>query len=186
VTVLRLSIALVLGALALATGSAMAAAAPEREPRIIGGTLSPPGAWPAQGFLDIDLGGLIGGRGECGGTLLSGRWFITAAHCVTDTEQAGKPERNPDTLRVGLGGTKQSALTFHGVAEVVVHPGWTDASGERNDLALLRLATPAPERPLRLLATDETALWARSALFTTVGAWLAFSIPGIIDLSAAE
>ena len=43
--------------------------------RIVGGTNSSPGAWPWQAAMYRD------GEYQCGATLISDRWLLSAGHC---------------------------------------------------------------------------------------------------------
>src|SRR5262249_24474941 len=52
------------------------------EPRVIGGTPAPVGAYPWQ--VSIGLAGVPQLNGHfCGGSLINPQWIITAAHCVS-------------------------------------------------------------------------------------------------------
>ena len=46
-----------------------------RRARIVGGTNSGPGAWPWQAALYKE------GEFQCGATLISDRWLLSAGHC---------------------------------------------------------------------------------------------------------
>lgn len=103
------------------------------EPEIVGGTTATAGAYPWMARL------VRNGTSFCGGSLLHQSWVITAAHCVDGSVTAA-------SLSVILGdhqgsvneGTEQS----RGVAEIILHPNFSAAT-LNNDLALLRLSTPA-------------------------------------------
>ncbi|KAM3860198.1 chymotrypsin-like elastase family member 1 [Diretmus argenteus] len=74
----------------------------------------------------------------CGGTLVDSYHVVTAAHCIISAEA--------NLYRVVMGehniyeyeGTEQ----FRDVAQIFVHPGWTDDLAKGNDIALLRLVKP--------------------------------------------
>lgn len=140
-------------------------ARPASQPRIVGGIQSP-SAWPAQGYLQIT------GLGSCAGTLLSGRWFLTAAHCVTD-DGVGNPELPPSAFTVKLGSSNRNLATAFGVVDVIRHEGY-NPSTDQNDIALLKLvslpASPAVViAPLTLVAADESALWAPGTVAKIIG-----------------
>ncbi|XP_075970612.1 chymotrypsinogen 2 [Anticarsia gemmatalis] len=99
--------------------------------RIIGGRPAPPGKWPWQVAVLNRYK-----EAFCGGTLVSLRWVVTAAHCVRKR------------LYVRLG-EHDLLLRNHGelemkVTEAVIHPRY-DPDTVVNDVAMLRL--PVPARP---------------------------------------
>jgi hypothetical protein len=73
----------------------------------------------------------------CSGTLIGDRVVLTAAHCV---ERA-----RPATLSVYVGDAPLTdpAPHFFAAAQIRVHPAY-DRRAIRNDLALIRLASPVP------------------------------------------
>merc|ERR1712215_58023 len=101
--------------------------------RVVNGQNARAHSWPWQISLRIN------GRHICGGSLINANWVVTAAHCV---------ERNPSprgyTVVVGahtLFGSTHYQKT-HTLSRVVMHQGFS-MRHFRNDLALLRLSSPA-------------------------------------------
>ena len=133
--------------------------------RIVGGTLAR--AWPAQGYLRIQTSeGLF----SCGGTLVSGRWFLTAAHCVSNL--AGT-ELAPSAFRITLGRPDlrlDPVAERHSVDRVIRHPAYDDVSFD-SDLALLHISSPIapPQEPLRLVSAAEPSLWAAGVRAAIIG-----------------
>ena len=153
-------IACAAGALAaLLACAAPANAAPQ--PRIINGSPASQGEYPAQGGL------FYGSSLICGGTLISNRHFLTAAHCVTTVDGDDVPT---SLFSVRLGSVDNDEGDHHTFSAKVVHPDY-DAETAESDAALLTLSTPASaaHEPLRVIEDDETALWADGDVATVIG-----------------
>ena len=121
-----------------------------RDPRIIGGTQAPAGAWPSQAALLFhDEPSNYYGQ-YCGGTVLSATWILTAAHCLFFDDNGDAFPLVPSevdvltgTQNLSSGGTRVRASQFK------VAPGF-DWTTLEHDVALVRLAKPvrAPGQPL--------------------------------------
>jgi hypothetical protein len=157
----RIVVALVAGA-GCVTGTA-GAATPDHATRIVGGSPAAAGAWPAQARITGSQGILASG---CGGTLVSARFVLTAAHCVGGFTGGALA---PSAFTVRLGSAQaDSGGREHAVDAVVRHEGWTSSTAE-NDLALLHLAEPSTQEPMPLIGEDEAALWAEGVTATIIG-----------------
>jgi hypothetical protein len=138
---------------------------------IVGGT-PPNRAWPAQAYVTADLGT---GTRSCGGTLVSGRWVLTAGHCVTDKATLGQPRLPATAFTVSLGSTDLTQFPQRfTVDEVLRDPRFAPRDGTAAfDAALLHLAAPTPAapdfEPMRLITPAESGLWAAGTVATVLG-----------------
>ncbi|XP_078614537.1 uncharacterized protein LOC144883778 isoform X2 [Branchiostoma floridae x Branchiostoma japonicum] len=106
---------------------------------VVGGTEVERGAFPWQAMLwDIRP---ARNRFFCSGSLLTGRWVITAAHCIRESG-VGK-----DDFIVRLGrhtterGTFEQTERSYVVEEIIMHPDFNGDTYE-SDIALLKLSGP--------------------------------------------
>lgn len=124
-----------------------------RSPLIYNGNASDVGQWPWQAALSV-LNPASNGSAEwvvnCGGSLLSETWLLTAAHCVTyESSRIVIPR---DILRVSLGkhfrsDSKDDAhVQVRQVGEIHVNFDY-DPTSYDNDIALVQLDDPVELTP---------------------------------------
>ncbi|XP_059051253.1 uncharacterized protein LOC131846052 isoform X2 [Achroia grisella] len=101
-----------------------------QQPRVVGGGGAAAGAWPWQAALYRD------GDFQCGGTLISEQWLISASHCFYQATEAHWVAR--------LGALRRGAWPrgpwerVARIRQVILHPRYAP-HGFRNDIAMLRM-----------------------------------------------
>lgn len=116
--------------------------------RILNGDVAAEGAWPWQvGLISVGAPSVFDGQ-FCGGSLIAGRWVLTAAHCVYDEAAdgtlipVGPGEFN---VLVGTNYLEDGEGEVIAVEAVYAHPDY-DPVAIDDDIALIRLAA-APTDP---------------------------------------
>ncbi|CAN8176104.1 unnamed protein product [Coccothraustes coccothraustes] len=104
--------------------------------RVVGGKSAEAGAWPW--LVSIQDPSVSGTGHLCGGSLISAKWVLTAAHCFAES-------RNISAMRLLIGATQ---LTEPGpgaqvrlIERLLVHKEYSPAN-QSNDIALLELNEP--------------------------------------------
>ncbi|XP_022051822.1 transmembrane protease serine 4a isoform X2 [Acanthochromis polyacanthus] len=97
--------------------------------RIVGGSDALIEDWPWQVSLQQ------GGQHTCGGSLVSPRWVVTAAHCFTDSK------KELSRWRVVSGRTHMSTLGGSHVDRIIVNGDYDPAKNDY-DIAMMRLSSP--------------------------------------------
>ncbi|KAK6322366.1 hypothetical protein J4Q44_G00071580 [Coregonus suidteri] len=99
--------------------------------RIVGGDLAVSGAWPWQVSLHSNY------QHQCGGSIISPEWIVTAAHCV---ETLSRPSQW--TVYAGyLTLIQMASGTGNSVGRIISHKKY-DKQTKDNDIALMKLNTP--------------------------------------------
>lgn len=138
----------------------------QEQPKIIGGKIATTGAYPWQVSLGVSWITDPFRSHFCGGSVLSERWIVTAAHCAINM--------TPAKLSITAGTNKLVAgATRRNVKRIIVHRGYS-ASTHDNDIALLELADPLPTgvliRPIPMLSeTSESGLLVEDAPMVVTG-----------------
>uniref|UniRef100_A0A4W5LNE7 Transmembrane serine protease 2 n=1 Tax=Hucho hucho TaxID=62062 RepID=A0A4W5LNE7_9TELE len=104
--------------------------APTRS-RIVGGDKAVSGAWPWQVSLHSNY------QHQCGGSIISPEWIITAAHCVETLSQPSQWTVYAGYLTL----TQMANATGNSVGRVISHEKY-DKQTKDNDIALMKLNTP--------------------------------------------
>ncbi|XP_022218701.1 brachyurin [Drosophila obscura] len=104
--------------------------------RITGGTLATRNQFPHQVGLLLYV---QGGAAWCGGTLISNRWIVTAAHC-TDSLTTGVDVYLGAHDRTNAKEVGQQII-FVETKNVIVHENWS-AETITNDISLIKLPVP--------------------------------------------
>jgi secreted trypsin-like serine protease len=138
----------------------------KERPKIIGGEPAPVGAYPWLVSVGVSWIADPYSAHFCGGSILSERWILTAAHCVIRTSPA-KVSVTAGTNKLVPGATRKN------VKLIIVHRNYNPATND-NDIALMELIDPLPTgvfiRPVALLTSvNEGALLVENTPLAVTG-----------------
>jgi trypsin len=131
-------------ALSFVLGSMTSAFSQTNHGLIVGGIEATRGEFP---FM-VSLQRANGSRPFCGGSLISDRWVLTAAHCVS-----GSTGQN---IRVRIGHhhiRDTEGVETHRIEKVILHPQYNSRTIDW-DFALLKLVTPSRFAPISLQESE--------------------------------
>jgi len=136
-----------------------------QDDRIIEGVPVAAGQWPWLVAIGRSEGGLM-----CGGSLISDRWVLTAAHCFPDYKYA------PCIFNVRIGATNWirdlNAIDIE-VGAIYRHPGY-DSDTQMNDIALLKLSKPvklSPDTRINAICLPDKAALAKPGTICQAAGW---------------
>jgi secreted trypsin-like serine protease len=138
----------------------------KKQPKIVGGEPAPVGAYPWQVSLGVSWIADPYSAHFCGGSVLSERWIITAAHCAIRLTPA-KVIITAGTNRLVASATRRN------VKLIIVHKNYNDADPPDNDIALMELQDPLPTSlfitpiPLLTSAAESSVLFENALLAVT-------------------
>ncbi len=136
------------------------AIAPSPATAIIGGQEAPAGAYGYQVSIQTVDDGHI-----CGGSVISQRYVLSAAHCVDDLES---PAIKAKAFRVRIrSNNRKSGGVVHRVRHTRVHPDYY--RNQEPDVALFKLVSPTSQAPVPFAGQALAALADPGRLVTVTG-----------------
>ncbi len=116
--------------------------ASEERGKIVGGVPAAKGAYPFQVAIFTTANGRDGIM--CGGSLIAMQWVLTAAHCMTKSDEGDKPHP-VEQVNVFAGGIVFGDGDRVKAKRIVVHPQYTSVGLIANDIALIELERPVQQ-----------------------------------------
>lgn len=156
---------------------APAAASADVQPKIVGGSSASISQYPWQAAVVVSPAKMSGNahqRQFCGGSLVTTRIVITAAHCVVGQTAGG--------VDVVLGRTTLSNSGEGAeipVQALTYRSNFSGGSAPRFDVGYLVLASPSAQPTIQIAGATEGGLWAPNALETITG-WGCTVPPGLL------
>ncbi|MFF3511490.1 S1 family peptidase [Streptomyces sp. NPDC002573] len=154
----RQTVAAALAAAAAATTALLGATTAVAAPRpIVGGTTTTTTAYPFMMQITDASGNQF-----CGGTLVSAKKVVTAAHCMAGETTGSVRVVGGRTYLNGTNGTVSK------VSRIWVNPDYTDASNG-DDVAVLTLSSSMPYTTASYVSSSQTGVYAAGTTARIVG-----------------
>ncbi len=148
----------------------------EAMPRIVGGQETTIGQWPWQVALTVNpaiVPGLNGfERHVCGGTLVTSKLVVTAAHCLFDGVESAidgfdDSDFDPSGLYAAITGRTQLSSSGGQETDVATYYIPYDGNGvplydpvtQEWDVVIVELASSSASQTIKIAGPDEGALW---------------------------
>ncbi|MER8013590.1 serine protease [Streptomyces griseoluteus] len=148
----------VLATAAAAASALVAAPAASAAPQpIVGGTTTTTTAYPYVMQITDASGGQF-----CGGTLVSAKKVVTAAHCMVGESTSSVRVVGGRTYLNGTNGTVSR------VSKIWINPDYTDAT-RGDDVAVLTLSTSMPYTPVSYVSSSQTGVYAAGTTARILG-----------------
>ncbi|OLY81097.1 Mite allergen Der p 3 [Smittium mucronatum] len=137
------------------------AVVPLNSDRIVGGKLVVANEFPFAAVLKIDVGS---SRYTCGGTIISEKFIVTAAHCMYATARGIKPSE----LEIGVGNPDLTLAGWVKAKKILVHPDYNGLL-ITNDIALIELNEPLSFNDTINRAQIDLSLMKKGSEMTVIG-----------------
>ena len=138
------------------------------ESRIVGGHGARIDDWPWQVMLVVETSS--GKQHMCGGSIISPRWILTAAHCLVDDAGTSYTEYG---VKYSVVYGQDRPLGKPGIPadRLIAHESY-DPESKANDIGLIRLTRNIPgHRRIQLSSAKTDRVFARPGLCATVTGW---------------
>ncbi|MEM1285496.1 MAG: serine protease [Pseudomonadota bacterium] len=133
--------------------------------RVMGGCVTAIETFPWQVSLFRTGGGTQLGAHFCGGSVVSDRWVLTAAHCIEDLVPT-----DPSPIAVYLGSTSlEEGGQVADIQTIYAHPDYVGVGA--HDIALLELRNPISTPLVRLATADDASKLENVGLDAVVTGW---------------